>query len=56
MTKKQYKKLMKKKKVTATDLALKFSCSLQSVNLVIWGVTRKGKIKEAMDNFLVEVR
>ena len=56
MTKKLYKKLMKKKKVTATDLAVKLNCSLQSVNLVIWGVTRTGAIKEKMDEFLIEVK
>ena len=50
----KYKKLMKKKEVSRKDLAIKFKCSISNINYIIWGVTQKGDVKEAMDKFLTE--
>lgn len=55
MTRKQYESLMKKKNITRTQLAIKLKCSLSSINFIMYGLTQKGKIKEAMDKFLKEV-
>ncbi len=49
-----YKKLMKKKNVSRKDLAIKFKCSISNINYIIWGVTQKGDIKQAIDAFLIK--
>lgn len=54
MTRKQYEKLMKKKKITRTELAIKLKCSLSSINFIMYGLTKTGKIKTAMDSYLRE--